>query len=305
MKPGFFVMITLFFLNSQHNNTKMTLKNYLNQPFPKITSRWKLMITISLFVTIFLIIFQPFGIYLTQNKILVLPGYGLVTFLVLFINLIVVEHIFPKTFSEKKWTIGKDFLWLLWIIFCIGLGNALYTNYLFDYRLNLMFFFNFQLITLTVGLIPISILIITKQKYLLQRNIKSAKRLNNDLKKGQSGISSTALVRINSDNERDYIEFNPNDFYFIESSGNYIEIHIMKDNQLIRKTLRCTLKRALFFLKNIAEIVRCHRAFIVNTAKITSVKGNSQGLKLHLDHCEAEVPVSRNYVDCIRTQIDN
>jgi len=284
----------------------MTLKNYLNQPFPKLTSRWKLMITISLFVAIFLIIFQPFGLYLIQNKILVLSGYGLVTFLVLFINLIIVEHIFPKKFSEKNWTIGKEFLWLLWIIFCIGLGNALYTNYLFDYyRPNLMFFVQFQLITLTVGLIPISILIITKQKYLLQRNIKSAQQINNNLEKGQSGIPSNSLVRIYSDNEKDYVEFNPNNFYFIESSGNYIEIYITENNQLTRKTLRCTLKRAMFFLKDIAEIIRCHRAYIVNTAKITSAKGNSQGLKLHLDHCEIEVPVSRNYVDCIRTQIDN
>lgn len=62
----------------------MTLKNYLKQPFPKLTSRWKLIITISLFVAIFLIIFQPFGISLIQNKILILSGYGLVTFLVLF-----------------------------------------------------------------------------------------------------------------------------------------------------------------------------------------------------------------------------
>src|SRR6056297_919303 len=284
----------------------MTLKNYLKQPFPKLTSRWKLIITISLFVAIFLIIFQPFGIHFIQNKILILSGYGLVTFLVLFINLIVVEHLFPKTFSEKKWTIGKEFLWLLWIIFCIGLGNALYTNYLFDYfRFNLMYFAHFQLFTITIGLIPTSILIITKQKYLLQRNIKSARELNKDLKKGPTGISQNSFIRIYADNGKDYIEFNPNDFYFIESTGNYIEIYIIENNQLIRKTLRCTLKRALVYLKDIAEIVRCHRAYIVNTAKITNAKGNSQGLKLHLNHCETEVPVSRNYVDCIRTQIDN
>jgi len=282
----------------------MTLKNYLKQPFPKLTSRWKLIITISLFVAIFLIIFQPFGIHFIQNKILILSGYGLVTFLVLFINLIVVEHLFPKTFSEKKWTIGKEFLWLLWIIFCIGLGNALYTNYLFDYfRFNLMYFAHFQLFTITIGLIPTSILIITKQKYLLQRNIKSARELNKDLKKGPTGISQNSFIRIYADNGKDYIEFNPNDFYFIESTGNYIEIYIIENNQLIRKTLRCTLKRALVYLKDIAEIVRCHRAYIVNTAKITNAKGNSQGLKLHLENCEAEIPVSRNYVDMVRNQI--
>jgi hypothetical protein len=284
----------------------MTLKNYLNQPFPKLTSRWKLIITISLFVAIFLIIFQPLGIHFMEkkHKIIILSGYGLVTFFVLFINLIIVEHIFPKTFNEKNWTIGKEFLWLLWIIFCIGLGNALYTNYLFDYfRFNLMFFVQFQLITLAIGLIPTSILIITKQKYLLQRNIKSARELNNDLKKGQTGISQNSSIRIYADNEKDYIEFNPNDFYFIESTGNYIEIYITENTQLIRKTIRCTLKRAMFFLKDIPEIIQCHRAFIVNSSKIIKAKGNSQGLRLNLENCDYEIPVSRNYVDMVRNQI--
>ena len=282
----------------------MTLKNYFSQPFPKLKSRWKLIISISLFVAIFLIIFQPFGIHSIQNKILVLSGYGLVTFIVLFINLIIVEHIFPKTFNEKNWTIGKEFLWLLWIIFCIGLGNALYTNYLFDYfRFNLMFFIQFQLFTLTIGLIPTSILIITKQKYLLQKNIKSAQELNKNLKKGQSGISQNSLIRIYADNEKDYIEFNPNDFYFIESSGNYIEIHFLKDGKFIRKIFRSTLKRALEFFKSTPEIIQCHRAFIVNSSIIINAKGNSQGLILNLKNCDDEIPVSRNYVDMVRNQI--
>ncbi len=282
----------------------MTLKNYLSQPFPKLTSRWKLIISISLFVAIFLIIFQPFGIHSIQNKILILSGYGLVTFIVLFINLIIIEHIFPKTFNEKNWTIGKEFLWLMWIIFCIGLGNALYTNYLFDYfRFNLMFFIQFQLFTLTIGLIPTSILIITKQKYLLQKNIKSAQELNKNLKKGQSGISQNSLIRIYADNEKDYIEFNPNDFYFIESSGNYIEIHFLKDGKFIRKIFRSTLKRALEFFKSTPEIIQCHRAFIVNSSIIINAKGNSQGLILNLKNCDDEIPVSRNYVDMVRNQI--
>jgi len=239
-----------------------------------------------------------------KHKIIILSGYGLVTFFVLFINLIIIEHIFPKTFNEKNWTIGKEFLWLLWIIFCIGLGNALYTNYLFDYfRFNLMFFVQFQLFTITIGLIPTSILIITKQKYLLQRNIKSARELNKDLKKGQTGISQNSSILIYADNEKDYIEFNPNDFYFIESTGNYIEIYIMKDNEMVRKTLRSTLKRALNFLEDIPEVIQCHRAFIVNSSKIINAKGNSQGLRLNLENCDYEITVSRNYVEMVRNQI--
>ena len=49
------------------------------------------------------------------------------------------------------------------------------------------------------------------------------------------------------------------------------------------------------------EIIQCHRAFIVNTNKIISAKGNSQGLRLSLENCNNEVPVSRNYVDLVRS----
>jgi len=285
------------------------LRNYLKQPFPKLKSRWKLIILISLFVTIFLILFQPFGIHFmqNQNKLFILSGYGLVTFFVLFINLIVIENLFPKSFNEEKWTIGKEFLWLIWIIFCIGLGNAFYTYIVISdyFRFNLMYFVQFQIVTLTVGLIPASILIISKQKYLLQRNLNSAYSLNKDLKKDQHISSPHSLTRVYSDNEKDYIEFNPNDFYFVESSGNYIDIYIVQDNEIVRKTLRNTLKRALSFLEGIPEIIQCHRAFIVNITKITNAKGNSQGLRLQLKNCEKEVPVSRNYVHYIRTELDN
>ncbi|MCD4835111.1 MAG: LytTR family transcriptional regulator [Bacteroidales bacterium] len=282
----------------------MNLISYLKQPFPKLESKWRLIILISLFVALFLIVFQPFGIHLmdNKNKIIILSGYGLVTFISLVINLILIENIFPKVFSEKNWTIAKEFAWLIWIIFSIGLGNAFYTNYLINYfTFNLMFFVNFQLITIVIGTIPTTILIISKQKYLFRKNLNSANDLNKSLDQIKTGINKNQLIRFYADNEKDFIEFDINNFYFIESSGNYIEIYLLYEDKIIRKTYRSALKRALNFFNTIPEIVQCHRAFIVNTNKIISAKGNSQGLRLSLENCNNEVPVSRNYVDLVRS----
>ena len=285
----------------------MNIVSYLKQPFPKLESKWRLIILISLFVALFLIIFQPFGInYMEQkNKLLILSGYGLVTFLTLFINLILIENIFLKAFSENHWTIWKEFAWLLWIIFSIGLGNAFYTNYLIEYfTFNLMFFVNFQLITVVIGAIPASILIISKQKYLLRKNLNSANNFNKSLDKNKTEINTNQIIRFYADNEKDFIEFNNNDFYFIESSGNYIELYLKNEDKIIRKTFRSTLKRALDFFIDTPEIIQCHRAFIVNKNKIKNAKGNSQGLRLSLENCDIEVPVSRGFVNTVREKIN-
>ena len=279
----------------------MNLIHYLNQAFPKAESKWKVIISISLFVSLFLIIFQPFGLNLMDgnSKTTFLAGYGIITFLILIVNLILIESLFPKIFDERNWTIWKEFLWLLWVVFSIGLGNAFYTSVVLTNSYpTIQFIVNFQITTLVVAILPITVLIISKQKYLLRKHLISATDLNKSLDKEKKNHSR--YIRFFADNEKDFIEFDINNFYFIESSGNYIEIFLFEENKIIRKTYRSTLKRALEFFKNSPEIIQCHRAFIINTNKIINAKGNSQGLKLNLKACETEIPVSRGFVNSIR-----
>lgn len=281
---------------------KMNIISYLNQPFPKSESKWKVIISISSFVALFLIIFQPFGINLFESniKILILSGFGLVTFCTLIIDLIILENIFTKFFDERNWKIWKEFLWLFWVIFTIGLGNAFYTSLAFDFfKLSISFIIRFQLATFVVAVIPITILIITKQKYLLKKHINSADDLNKNLQEKAEVIESN-IIRFFADNEKDSIEFDITNFFFIESSGNYVELYVLDEGKIIRTSFRSTLKRALDFFKDSPEIIQCHRAYIVNTTKIIKAKGNSQGLRLNLENCDTEIPVSRGFVNSIR-----
>ncbi|HRW62956.1 MAG TPA: LytTR family DNA-binding domain-containing protein [Bacteroidales bacterium] len=285
----------------------MGIINYLKQPFPKAENKWKIIIFISLFVAAFLIIFQPFNInlYKGNNKLIVLSGYGLITFFILVFDMIVLENIFKKFYNDQNWKIWKEFVALTWVIFSIGLGNAIYTSIVFDFyfEVGIRFYINFQLITIVVGIIPITVLIVSKQKYLSTKYSYSANNLNRKLEKEKTASSVNQQIKIFGDNQKDFIEFDLNDFLFIESSGNYIEVHYLENNKDIRKTLRNTIKNSLNFFQDITEVLQCHRAFIVNTNKIINAKGNSQGLILHLENCDYEVPVSRNYVERFRNQI--
>jgi len=283
----------------------MNLITYLKQAFPKAENKWKVIISISIFIPLFLIVFQPFNIGLIKGnaKILFLSGYGIVTLFALIIDLILIEKLFPKFFDERNWTIWKEFIWLLWVIFSIGLGNAFYTAIVFENsKPTFEIIISFQLVTLVVALIPITILIISKQKYLLRKHIDSADSLNKNLQE-KPNLVQNSTIKFFADNEKDFIEFDINEFLYIESSGNYIELYIQYNDNIIRKTFRSTLKRSLDFFANHPEIIQCHRAFLVNTSKIINAKGNSQGLRLSLENCETEVPVSRGYVERIKNKI--
>ena len=283
----------------------MNLITYLKQAFPKAENKWKVIISISIFIPLFLIVFQPFNIGLIKGnaKILFLSGYGIVTLFALIIDLVLIEKLFPKFFDERNWTIWKEFIWLLWVIFSIGLGNAFYTAIVFENsKPTFEIIISFQLVTLVVALIPITILIISKQKYLLRKHIDSADSLNKNLQE-KPNLVQNSTIKFFADNEKDFIEFDINEFLYIESSGNYIELYIQYNDNIIRKTFRSTLKRSLDFFANHPEIIQCHRAFLVNTSKIINAKGNSQGLRLSLENCETEVPVSRGYVERIKNKI--
>ncbi len=181
------------------------------------------------------------------------------------------------------------------------MGIALYTFFVFDFfTFNLRFLIIFELFTLFIGIIPITIVIVSTQNNLLKKHLNSANDLNSSLNKGKISIPKAHLISFYADNEKDSVEFDVNNFYFIESSGNYIELYLLDEGKIIRQTFRNTLKRSLEFFMNSPEIIQCHRAFIVNTNKIISAKGNSQGLRLSLENCNNEVPVSRNYVDLVR-----
>jgi len=286
----------------------MNLIAYLKQPFPKAENKWKVILLISLFVSLFLIIFQPFDInlYRDSNKLLVLSGYGLVTFFILIFDMIILEKIFNTFYNEQNWKIWKEFISLIWVIFTIGLGNAIFTSFIFGFyfETGIRFYVQFQVITLVVGIIPITILIITKQKYLLSKHLNSAKYLNKSLDEGKKHSNKSQFIRFLANNEKDFIEFDINNFLYIESSGNYVELYYSEDDKILRKTFRSTLKRSLDFFADTHEIIQCHRAFIVNTSKIINAKGNSQGLRLSIENSDTEVPVSRGFVNDVKNKIN-
>jgi membrane protein YdbS with pleckstrin-like domain len=159
----------------------MKLKKFLDQSYPIVEDSWKVIISISCFISLFLLIFQPFELSKVEGpyRYLIFIGYGAVTFLILVFNMKILPSLFKDFFEEKSWTVKKQLLFFGWILFTIGIGNFIYTvptTSYFDF--NFKAFILFQVYTLVIGLFPVTFLVIIQQNYLYRQHLQSASELN-------------------------------------------------------------------------------------------------------------------------------
>lgn len=96
------------------------------------------------------------------------------------------------------------------------------------------------------------------------------------------------------------------DLLFIQSADNYVFINYLNNKQEQTKfTLRNTLKSIEENFQE-ANIVRCHRFYIVNLHKVRVLKKEKDGLVLELDTpLSTEIPVSKTYIQNIAEKFGN
>lgn len=276
----------------------MVIKTYLKRPYRRINDNWKLTLIISLFIALFMLLFQPFGLstYKSEYKSVVLLGYGGVTFIILIVNLFVIKGLFEKWFNN--WTIGRQILWLSWVIFTIGTGNYLYSSIIFPMFAGMKGFLTFQVLTLIIGVFPVVIITLVSYNIKLKHNLKTATEVNDLLVTKPITPNTEEAVMLVADNGKDKLELELSDLIYIESAGNYIEAYYYNDKnndkKISKMLLRGTIKRIEKETQQHTSLIKCHRAFIVNLDHVESMKGNSQELRLQLKNVDIEIPVSRN-----------
>ncbi len=203
----------------------MNSKIILNQPYPLCISRGRnlrIAILISLFVTLFMIIFQPFGLSELPDRsgTPILAGFGLMSFLVLFANLIIIE----RFFKEEKWKVYKELLWTMWIIFSIGIANFFYTTYFINFNVSILqVFIKLELYTFAIGIFPVSALILFRYQYLLKSNNFSANEIDSHLSENLirlAAMNDEKTITLGSSNSKENVEINPYFIKYIESKGN-------------------------------------------------------------------------------------
>jgi hypothetical protein len=283
----------------------MNFRKYIQQSFPSPVANWnKDIILLSLFVSLFLIVFQPINISF-EYKLIILAGYGLISYLTGALLHLFCLNFFPNYFKEEIWTIKRHFIWYSIQFFFIGITNHIYSIYLIPFHpkgIEGLILFEFRAFSLGIPLILVQVAI--TYNHLLSRNLKEVIEINKKLSQPIRPESTDDVIRLRSDNEKDTFEVIEKELLYIESVGNYIQIFYQKNGAIQNTILRCSLKKAESYLTNHPGITKCHRAYLVNLRFVTYVKGNSQGFKLLMNPSETEIPVARNYAKAIREHLE-
>lgn len=278
----------------------MSLQKKLAQPYPIHTLPLAIRrdALVSGFVALFLFIFTPFSldiVYRHDRKYLIL-GYGLVTFITLLINEWLGYKMLPRQFTEAKWTVRSQILWIIWRLLTLGLTNFLYSVVTGASRLAISELLNAQLYVVLCGVLPITFWILFWQRHLLKRNLAEALELERNMAHPPAAgpaVTGKELLRFSGENKDELLEVPPDSLYYVVSQDNYVEFVWEEKGSAKRILLRTTLSRVEEALVNSPSFFRSHRAYVVNLSRVTAVAGNAQGYTLEIPGIGQLIPVSR------------
>lgn len=285
-----------------------SLKTLLNRPFPPVKEpihKWALISFFSVFTFLFLLIFQPFGGHLIEQKTLVFLGFGFVVFLGLVIGYWVLPITLKSWFNYDAWTIGKEILFLSFNTLVIAVLNFLYNAYLIPASFSPIYhsLLEFVGITFSVGFFPIVILVLVVERFLNTKNIELANQQTNAKQKEQTGSILSSLSAAQFSIKPDTIKAAPlqlttENFLYANADGNYTSFYYLNPKgELKSELLRISLKQVVNQTAGISEVKQCHKSYIVNTSKILRFEGNARSLSVVLEGTQTEIPVSKSYIE--------
>lgn len=215
---------------------------------------------------------------------------------------VVVPRLFPAYYDEERWTVKRHIGHVLLVLLFVALGNQ---AILWLFGLDAPPFLMMYLIVTAIGFFPVSLGIMLAERRRLKRNLEQAQQLNRQLDRLHNVPSTTAptteptlprSISLVSDSGKDRLNLLPNQLIYVESVGNYVEVHWLNFMFPQKTVLRSTLKDVEAALADQPQFFRCHRAFIINLRAVSYTTGNARGYQLTMSGSNREIPVSRTYV---------
>lgn len=236
-----------------------------------------------------------FGLLITSAAYAMVAGLGFVLYFGILTLLRGWESI------TDRWTVGRELLLFSGLFVMVGCVNHALRPLLYEsvsnYDLAALVRSIFD--TFKVGLLVLGVVTTINLGHLIRSNEAQAEVVRLLLKKPShethtAPSNGATVIAIGTQNEQ--VEVLADDVVFFMASGNYVEIRTQKDGVGQRQLLRIAMKAVEEQLPSETDLVRVHRAFIVNTGRIAAVSGNAQGYQLRVNGADREIPVSRSYM---------
>jgi hypothetical protein len=281
--------------------TRLYMFKILTRPFPSFSATSKsLRMSVVAGICVFgvLTLLKPFSLHELATPVLLKTTgiYGLATLVVTALVVFVLPRLLPSVFAESHWTVAHEIVAYLFILSLVAFTNLIINIHLYNNTFSLENFLSMLTMVLSVGILPVVIGVVVKQKVLLKR-YEAAARETEALVTVTKAPAQVGLIKLQIEPER---------LLLLTASDNYVEIffiEFIEAGKIKKQLFRNTLKTMESAMSNQPQFYRCHKAHIVNLKKVIHVSGNAQGLKLEIEGLSELVPVSRNLTTQIKERL--
>ncbi len=266
------------------------------KPFPqeeRFVDTVKLITGISVFVTVFLYVFKPFGLHTMETGLWKLClGFGVATLLASLVYEMVMVHVLRLKGGQAKFTFGRWILYFMGAMLVISLANFLFARWYLFGDIQWSLFPVMMRGTMAIGIFPIIVI----GAVALLRQEQKYQGIAGEMNQQNRSIDDA------SSNNKLIFGINVKQILFIEAMQNYINIGYMTTDGHFQETMERATLKSILSDDLWPGLVRCHRSFLVNKGSISHTSGNAQGLLLTLVNGDKTIPVSRSYVSNFRQQ---
>lgn len=278
--------------------TKLTnqIKAFFNRQYPQSFLIQKPLwgtLAFTIILLLFAGIYQPLRIH--EARSFSFSFTVLIYTLLISASVLIIAVIIKRTncFSKNEvWTVTKELASILIVLSFIGL-SAYFAGFVLenpDSRWNMTTFLDSFSRSVLIGLIPVLFPSLLNIRFAFTPDIFQEYQIKAPANQQES---SEQLIHIKSKAKKEELSFLPGEFIYAGSDGNYVVFHLIRQDRTSEVTIRNSISEIEQQLSVIPFIMRTHRAFIVNTGKVISKKGNSLGYQLKLKGSNNIIPVSR------------
>ncbi len=264
----------------------------------------RISIGIGTFISLFLLIFRPFGIKLySYESWLSIIGLGALNTMLLLINHFGIRPVVMKTPLSKLPSQLKQIAWGVWNLLSIAFGNFLCINALSGFNgLEVEQFAALVGKVLLIAIIPKTFLMMYSRIKELEKKPNYNGRLSGIQSKQETDQAVKNGLNIYSESGTEAIKIALSDLLFVRAEDNYVNVHFLKNGEPKKALLRNSLKNIERQLQDY-PVIRCHRSYIVNLHRVTKLSGNAQGMTISLKEYSTAIPVSRKYISAAQKAV--
>ena len=278
-------------------------------PFEQSTSeKLQSVLFLSLFLSLLLILLQPFGFVATARWQYLL-GYLCIAVITFLINYVGIPYFFPQPFEDQSWSVVKAFLFFLYNFLQMGLWIHIFNTLIMHNDPSEMASGIELLITvgkaLVLGGVASTFLILIRYNWISRQNLQAAQDLNEQLQDQlqQFEPSPKQVETLTLVLDGKALDLPRHQLVYVRSEGNYLSLYFDPAYSKSPLLIRGRMKELEETLSKYPEFFRCHRSFMVSIPYISSTLGNSQGLNIQLRTSTDKLPVARPKIKALKLQL--